>query len=188
MAGANPAMTSTQRGVEGLELLELLARGVARRVLGGVRHVLFGVLDLRREARAIEILDRHRHVGEHGEALAVDLGKTAHHHDAPGFARAADRQDARLEQGDQRRVMGEHAEIALGTRDVDPLDLAREHHLLGRNQVEAKRVRHATSSTQAHAASASFLPFSTACSIVPTMYKAASGRWSYWPSHRPLKP
>ena len=61
------------------------------------------------------------------------------------------------------------AEIAFGTRDVDLLDLAREHHPLGRNQVEAKRVRHATSSTQVHAASASFLPFSTACSIVPTM-------------------
>src|SRR5262245_20043485 len=43
-----------QGGVESPELLELLASGVAFRIVGRVRHVLFRVLDLRGKAAAIE--------------------------------------------------------------------------------------------------------------------------------------
>ena len=35
-----------------------------------------------------------------------------------------------------RRVTGEHAEIAFGARDVDLIDLAGEHELLGRHEIE----------------------------------------------------
>ena len=56
------------------------ARAVSRRAWPcpcGVGHVLLQVLDLAGQHVAVEILDRHRDVGEHGQALRTDLGEAA---------------------------------------------------------------------------------------------------------------
>jgi len=45
-------------------------------------------------------------------------------HDPHGRAGAENRHNPRPQHGDQRRVPGEHAEIALAARNVDLIDLA----------------------------------------------------------------
>src|SRR5215472_13363496 len=76
-------------------------------------------------------------------------------------------------------MAGEHAEIALGARRVHLIDLACEKLSLGRDKGEMQLLRH-------HASDAIFSALATASSIVPTMRKAVSGRWSYSPSHTAL--
>ena len=43
-----------------------------------------------------------------------------------------------LQRRDQRRMIGEHAELPFGARDVDLIDLAGEQQLLGRDEIEVK--------------------------------------------------
>jgi hypothetical protein len=59
-------------------------------------------------------------------------------------------------------MAGEHAEIAFRPRHVDLFDVAGEDELLGGYEFEVERHDQAASA-------ASFLPFSTASSMVPTM-------------------
>ena len=74
-------------------------------------------------------------------------------------------------------MVGEDAHVALGAGQVDLIDLAGEQHLFGRDKIEVegghdwflepppfrgRKIYYAASA-------ASFLPFSTASSMVPTM-------------------
>ena len=74
-------------------------------------------------------------------------------------------------------MAGEHAEVALGAGHVDLIDLAGEQQLFRRDEIEVEgghvaqvRIISLRRFAAAYAASAaSFLPFSTASSMVPTM-------------------
>ena len=48
------------------------------------------------------------------------------------------RQDARPDRGHDRRMSGQHAEIALDPGDIDLIDLAGEGELFGRDEIEVK--------------------------------------------------
>ena len=67
-------------------------------------------------------------------------------------------------------MIGEYAEVALEPRNVDLIDLARERQAIGSDEIKMERghglVRYAV---RYAASAASFLPFSTASSMVPTM-------------------
>ena len=47
-------------------------------------------------------------------------------------------QDARPDRGHDRRMSGEHAEIALDAGNVDLIDLAGEGELFGRDEIEVE--------------------------------------------------
>ena len=79
------------------------------------------------------------------------------------------RQDARPQGRDQRRMAGQHAEVAFGAGHVDLVDLAREHELFRRDQFEVKCGHNVLPCLTYAASAASFLPFSTASSMLPTM-------------------
>ena len=99
----------------------------------------FHLGDLRLQRGAVEILDRGRDVGQHGQAVRPDLGEAAEH-DEPGLLAAGiDRHDAGAQQRDQRRVAGQHAEVALGAGHIDLIDLAGERDLVRRHEFEVER-------------------------------------------------
>src|SRR5262245_1445337 len=162
------AVLGAQRRLQRLQLLELVSELVALPILLGVGDILLGALDLAVQLGTIEIIERHRHVGEHGQSLRIDLGKAAVDHELERSILTIERQDARPTQSDERRVAGEHAEVAFGTRHVDLLDVAGEQELLGRDKIEVEGGHHTCSPAYA-ASAASFLPFSIASSMVPTM-------------------
>src|SRR5262245_31135112 len=141
---------------------------VALPILFGIGDVFLGVLDLAGQLRPIELIERHCHVGEHGQSLRIDLGKAAIDDDLERSILTVKRQDARPHRGDERRMAGEHAEVALRTRYIDLLDVAGKQESFRRNKIEVKAGHHTCSSAYA-ASAASFLPFSTASSMVPTM-------------------
>ena len=133
-------------------------------VVGAVGDVFVGVLDLTGERRHVEIVPRHRAVGEHRQSGGADLGKTADHHDRLAFAAAEDGDDAGPQRGHQRCVAGQDAHVAFGARQVDLIDVAGEQHPFGRDEFEMKVGHFAIPILWlCYAASAaSFLPFSTA--------------------------
>ena len=88
--------------------------------------------------RGVEIGHRGGDVGEHGEALLGHFGDAAEHHDLLLIAAGDHGEDARTDHRHHRRVVGEHAEIALDAGDVDLIDLAGEGELFGRNQIEVE--------------------------------------------------
>ena len=93
-----------QRRLQRLELIELVRELVALPIVGGVGDVFLGVLDLAGEHAAVELLERHRHVGEHGQARRAHLGKAAVDHDLQLARRRRNHQDARPQRRDQRRM------------------------------------------------------------------------------------
>ena len=90
------------------------------------------------ELRPIEFLHRGGDVGEHGEALLRNFGQATEHDDLLVRAAGDDRQDARPDYGDDRRMAGQHAEIALHAGDVDLIDLAGEGELFGGDEIEVE--------------------------------------------------
>src|SRR6185312_7795659 len=128
-----------------------------------VGGILLGVLDLAGKAFAIEFVEHRRHVGEDCQPLEADLREAAGHNHAALLATDVHHDDARLEGGHIGRMTGEHAEIAFGARDINLIDFAGKHEMIRRDEIEVE-------GGHAYAASAaSFLPFSTASSMVPTM-------------------
>ena len=109
--------------------------------LGALRHLLDALLhlrDLRLQRGAVEVLQRGRDIRQHGQAVRPDLGKAAEH-DEPGLLAAGiDRHDAGPQQRDQRRVAGQHAEVALGAGHIDLIDLAGERDLVRRHELEVE--------------------------------------------------
>ena len=65
------------------------------------------------ELRAIEFLDRGGDIGEHRKAFLRHFGETAEHNELLMRAARGHREDFRPDRGDDRRMAGEHAEIAL---------------------------------------------------------------------------
>ena len=51
-------------------------------------------------------------------------------------AASGDGQDTRADRGDDRRMSGEHAEIAFHAGNVNLIDLAGEGELFGRDEIE----------------------------------------------------
>src|SRR3984885_1271124 len=148
----------------------------------------FHVGDGFRKLRPVEFVDRGGDVGQHREPLGRNLGKPAEHDDLLLRPARYHRQDARPDRGHNRRMTGQHAEVALDPGNVDLIDLAGEGELFGRDEIEVKGGHDLPSEgevasgegagaaiaapirySRSYAASASFLPFSTASSIVPTM-------------------
>jgi hypothetical protein len=93
----------------------------------------------------------------HGHRGAAAAGVDEHRPDGQG--------------GQQRRVPGEHAEVAVDPAGADEVGLARPHLPLGGDQVHLQ-AGHGYSSPP------SCLAFSSASSIPPTLKNACSGRWS----------
>ena len=94
--------------------------------------------DLVGELRPVELLDRGRDVGQHGETLVGHFGKPAEHDDLLLRAARRHRQDARPDRGHDRRMSGEHAEITLDAGNVDLIDFAGEGELFGRDEIEVE--------------------------------------------------
>ena len=55
------------------------------------------------------------------------------------LAAGIDRHQAGTQQCDQRRVAGQHAEVALGAGHIDLIDLAGERYLIRRHEFEMER-------------------------------------------------
>ena len=88
---------------------------------------------------AVELLDRVGEIGEHRElAVGGDFREAAEHDHALRLSVDGDRHDAGPQRRDERRMSGEHAEIALGARHVDLIDFAGEEELLGRDEIEVE--------------------------------------------------
>ena len=101
-------------------------------------------------------------LGEHGQALGVDLGESALDPHVLGRRTRGlvNAQHPVADRGHHRRVPLEHAEVALGTRDIDLMDVLGADQPDGGDEFEVQRHQ---------ASSASFLAFATASSIPPTM-------------------
>ena len=108
--------------LDALEVIEPLDRMVE------LRAFLFGELgfhlgNLVGESLPIDLLDRGRDIGQHGQALVGDFGQTAEHDDLLMRAAGGHRQNSRPDRRHDRRVAGEHAEIAFGAGNVNLVDL-----------------------------------------------------------------
>src|SRR5229473_2165887 len=138
--------------VDGLEVVELFELAVEQRALLHRFEALLDLLDTLADELTIDVLEHGRDIGQHGEAVGRHLGETAEH--------------AGLDERHEGRVSSEDAEIALDAGHVDLIDLTGKHQSGGRDEIEQEGGH----DQFCYAASAaSFLPFSTACSMVPTM-------------------
>jgi hypothetical protein len=88
------------------------------------------------EFRAIEFLDRGGDIGEHRKAFLRHFGETAEHNELLMRAARGHREDSRPDRGDDRRMAGEHAEIALDARDVNLIDFAGEGEFFRGDEIE----------------------------------------------------
>ena len=99
----------------------------------------FHLRDLGLQRGAIDVFERGRDIRQHGQAVRTDLGEAAEHDELGLLAAGIDRHDAGPQQRDQRRMTGQHAEVALGAGHVDLIDLAGERELLRRHEFEVER-------------------------------------------------
>jgi len=121
---------------------------------------------------AIEPVDRHRQFGQHRAALRRHLGEAAGDEDPLGHLAAVEhRDDAGAQAGDEGRVAGQRAEVALGPRHHHHLDRPRQQQAFRRDELEFDLLGHrGRSLAPAQAASAAiWRAFCTASSMVPTM-------------------
>src|SRR5258708_15441800 len=130
-----------RRGIElvlaPLEVIEPLDRAVE---LGAVLLGELGlhVGDLVGEFGAIELLERGGDVGQHREALVGHFGKPAEHDDLLTRAARRDGEDSWPDRGHDRRMSGEHAEIALDAGDVNLIDFAGEGEFFRGDEIEVE--------------------------------------------------
>ena len=125
-------------GIERLEMIELGDLAIEHRTL----HVIdarFHLRDPGLQGRAIDVLDRDGDVGQYSQAIRADLGESAEHNKPGLLACRIDRHEARPQQGDQRRVTGQYAEVALGAGHIDLIDLAGKRDLVRRYEFEMER-------------------------------------------------
>src|SRR4029079_17109999 len=141
--------------------------------------------------RPVALGRRGRDVGKHGGTVIRDFREPAEHDDFLLGAAGRNRQDTRADRRDDRSMSGQNAEIAFPAGDVNLIDFAGEGELFGRNQIEVEgghgkpanrewriasgeegaAIRYSLFAIRpSYAASAaSFLPFSPASSMVPTI-------------------
>lgn len=93
------------------------------------------------ELRAIEFLDRGGDIGEHRKAFLRHFGETAEHNELLMRAARGHREDSRPDRGDDRRMAGEHAEIALDAGDVNLIDFAGEGEFFRGDEIEMEGSR-----------------------------------------------
>jgi hypothetical protein len=130
-----------RRGIElaldALEMIEPLNRAVEFRALF-LGELGFHLGNLVGEPGPIQILDRGGDIGEHGETVLGHFGKTAEHDDPLMCAARPHSQDSRPDRGHDRRMSGEHAEIALDAGNVNLIDLTGEGELFGGDEIEVE--------------------------------------------------
>src|SRR5215831_1257339 len=108
--------------------------------------------------RALRHIRRSLHVlGDHSHAVTEYLEKATLDGEFVERGPSPHAQAAFAEEGHERRVTGENADLAVVGGRRDGVGIAVEHGRLGRDDADP------------HHALASFLDFSTASSIVPTM-------------------
>src|SRR4029077_6317782 len=158
----------------GLELALLGGGGRAGQALLSAAPRFLGLLDG-------DLLGVLGHVGQHGHALRQHLEEaTAHEeHLLLAAVHLLDPQRTGLEDGHQRCVASEDAELALGAVGDHELDVALEEAALDADDPEG--VLHRWSDLILSACS-------RASSMLPTMQKACSGRSSCLPSRISLNP
>src|SRR6266403_1962691 len=88
------------------------------------------------ELRVIEFLDRGGDIGEPRTALLRHFGATAAQNELLMRAAHGHREDSRPDRGDDRRMAGEHAEIALDAGDVNLIDFAGEGEFFRGDEIE----------------------------------------------------
>ena len=88
------------------------------------------------ELRPIEFLDRGGDIGEHRKAFLRHFGETAEHNELLMRVARGHREDSRPDRGDDRRMAGEHAEIALDAGDVNLIDFAGEGKFFRGDEIE----------------------------------------------------
>src|SRR6185437_3288854 len=126
------------------------------------------------------VLDHRRSVlRQNGEPRGGHICETAAHVEHQRLVAVVGLHPAFPQRGHERRVAEEHAEVALGARRVDLVDLAREQLALRRDQREVQLGGHYASAAMRSA-------LATTSSMPPTSRKALSGRWSYSPSQTAL--
>ena len=130
----------------GLHLAQMIEPGlgaVASQIVGGIRHVLFGILDGLDELAGVKLDEVYGRLGEHGKARGTDFGEAALDEEAPMLtAGEADIEQPGTERGQNRRVISEHGHIALGARHQHLLDVVGDEQPFRRHQLEFERVRH----------------------------------------------
>src|SRR3990167_4627453 len=102
-------------------------------------------------------------LGEDGQPLGVYVGEAAVNFEAARGRPVMDRHDPFSQGGHERGMTGQHAEVTLGARRIDAINLAGEDLPLWRDQGEVELVGHYAASI------AIFSAFSTASSMAPTM-------------------
>ena len=78
-------------------------------------------------------------VSQQRQPARTDFGEAAEHDELGLLAGRIDRHHAGPQQRDQRRVAGEHAEVAFRAGNVDLIDLAGERDLLRGDEFEVER-------------------------------------------------
>ena len=78
-------MIRMERAFERLQVIEIFLGAAARLIRLGVGDVLSAFL-ICSAICGIELGDRDRHLGEHGQALRIDLGKAAAHENTLALA------------------------------------------------------------------------------------------------------
>ena len=118
------------------------------------------------------MLERNGGLRQKDEPERMDLGKApAHKYAMAPAIRVVDADDARTHRRQKRLVVGQNLKVALLARNDDRLRRPAVQHLVGRDEFKGKCGHGLSLGLRAHqaASAASFLAFSTACSIVPTM-------------------
>jgi hypothetical protein len=126
-----------QRDFERRQVSEIGLGLRARRVVPGVGDVFLRVLDALGEIGAVDVRDGNRGLGEQRATGGQDVGEPAKHDVA--FLRAGGRRhgdDARLDGGHHRRVVGHDGHLAFRARNDDGLDLFRDEQPLRRDEFE----------------------------------------------------
>src|SRR3954469_21893875 len=142
-----------------------MARARPRAPVGGrPPQPLFGSLLRGFRARDVDLLGLLGDLREDGDALRLDFGKSEGNRQVVLLLTLPVPQLAGTEDGEQRRVPRQHAEVAVGSRDFDFVDGLVDERAIGGDALQLQLRRQSR-----HYALCRFWNFATASSIVPTM-------------------
>src|ERR1700742_2924296 len=103
-----------------------------------LRELRFHLSNLAGESLPVDLLDRGCDIGEQRQPLLGNLGEATGYDDLLLGTARRHGQDSRPYRSHDRRVTGEHTEIAFGTGNVDLINLAREGEFFRRDEIKMK--------------------------------------------------
>src|SRR6266508_13406 len=150
-----------------------LERGTGDRLFGGgrwCRERLLRLLARLTRALDVDLLDVLGGLREHDDTVAAHVHEAAEDRQRLFDAAALHAELARPERGEQRSVMRQDPEVSLAAGRDDHVDVVLVDLALRRDDLEVERHQAASFAMRS--------PFSRACSMVPTLKNACSGRSS----------